>query len=130
LSGRKLSCVFWIVSLLPAASAAATGICAYLYLGMLPHWSPWRYLVAQLAIAIGVAVPRFWVRFACMIALIPMIVIRMWSVGLFYLPTLALAVFAVLLRMESGRQVASREPGVTSPSATAQKIRIVYIIVV
>jgi hypothetical protein len=52
-------------------------------------------------VAVGIAVPRLGARIAGVIVLVCLVVLGMWSIGLFYIPTLALAVAATLVQMES-----------------------------
>jgi peptidoglycan/LPS O-acetylase OafA/YrhL len=103
LRGRKLFWIFWIVSLLPAASAVA---CAgYLNRALQFHEvdrpGALRYWAVMEGVSFGLAIPRLWARLACMFLVLALILVAGWSFGLFYIPTLGLAVAAVLIQIES-----------------------------
>lgn len=97
---RKLFWFFWVVSLLPAFSAVVADWYAW-HIVLQGYHLPWRYWLLLEGVAVGVAVPRLGARVAGVIVLVCLVVLGMWSIGLFYIPTLALAVAATLVQMES-----------------------------
>ena len=90
-------CLFWLVSGMPALTAAAVGI--YLY-DVSPVWEPTTLGQActfALLLACATAVPLRWIRIACLVLLAGFIFLSGFSIGLFYLPTLFFTFLAVVL---------------------------------
>lgn len=107
---RKRFWVFWIVSCLPALSAIAVDYYVWRAVFRPDYYLPWRFWALLEIVAVGAAVPRLGARLAAMIVLIGLIAISGFSIGLLYTPTLALAVVATLVQMESDGKWSTLRP--------------------